>query len=140
MTTTSAPIIKMRFERTTGGIKMSEAQGIVLSESTALVLHPVMNLSVARRRLAEFQEFVKDYLHEDEDFGTIPGTPKATLYKPGADKLCELYGLSDSYSILSKVEDWDRGLFDYTIECSLVHCQSGAVVACGVWSGGGHVT
>jgi hypothetical protein len=84
--------------------------------------------------LSEFQEFVKDYLHEDEDFGLIPGTPKKTLYKPGADKLCELYGLSDSYSILSKVEDWDRGLFDYVIECSLVHRQTGQLVSSGLGS------
>lgn len=87
----------------------------------ALVLSPVMNLEVAKKRLAEFQEFVKFYLQEGEDFGVIPGTNKPTLYKPGADKLCELYGLGDSYRILTQVEDFtaDPPLFDYTIECQL---------------------
>jgi ribosomal protein L37AE/L43A len=71
--------------------------------------------------LAEFQEFVRSYLEEDTDFGTIPGTPKPTLFKAGADKLCELYGLSDQYRILAQVEDFNRvpELFDYTLECQL---------------------
>src|SRR5580698_1964993 len=85
------------------------------------VLSPVMSLELAKKRLIEFQSFVREYLREGEDFGTIPGTPKPTLYKPGADKLCELYGLSDNYEILTQVEDFkaDPPLFDYTIKCTL---------------------
>jgi hypothetical protein len=82
-------------------------------------LTPVMDLTLAKSRLAEFQKFVKEYMVEGEDYGQIPGTPKPTLYKPGADKLCELYGLSDSYRILNRVVDFDSGLFDYEIECTL---------------------
>ena len=86
-----------------------------------LVLAPVMDIALAKKRLAEFQEFVRDYLVEDEDFGTIPNTQKPTLYKPGADKLCELYGLADSYRILTEVEDFfsTPALFHYKIECCL---------------------
>jgi hypothetical protein len=98
------------------------------------ILQPVMNLQIAKQRLAEFQTFVKDYLKENEDYGTIPGTPKPTLYKPGADKLCELYGLGDSYDIIDKVEDFDRGLFDYTIRCTLVRLRSGVAVSTGLGS------
>ena len=83
-------------------LAMREEGGLMAQDD---ILSPVMNLAVAKRRLAEFQEFVKDYLKEGEDFGIIPGTPKPTLLKPGADKLCELYGLADSYRILDKVED-----------------------------------
>ena len=82
-------------------------------------LTPLMNLTVAKSRLAEFQQFVKEYMVEGEDYGQIPGTPKKTLYKPGADKLCELYGLSDSYRVIDRLVDFDRGLFDYEIECTL---------------------
>lgn len=100
------------------------------------VLQPVMNLEVAKKRLAEFQAFVKDYLKEGEDFGTIPGTPKPTLLKPGADKLCELYGLSDSYEIVDKVEDFDAHppLFDYTIRCTLTRIRTGVPVSSGLGS------
>lgn len=103
---------------------------------TGLVLSPVMNLEVAKRRLVEFQTFVKGYLIEGEDFGTIPGTPKPTLLKPGADKLCELYGLADDYEILTQVEQFnaDPPLFDYTIRCRLTARRDGRLVATGVGS------
>jgi hypothetical protein len=93
-------------------------------------LTPVMDLTLAKARLAEFQRFVDDYMVKDEDYGQIPGTPKPTLYKPGADKLCELYGLSDSYKILNRMVDFESGLFDYEIECEL--SRDGIVVATGL--------
>ncbi len=95
-------------------------------------LTPVMNLTLAKSRLAEFQQFVREYMVEGEDYGLIPGTPKKTLYKPGADKLCELYGLSDSYRIIDRLVDFDRGLFDYEIECTL--SRDGQPVATGLGS------
>jgi hypothetical protein len=87
--------------------------------SPSRTLTPIMNITLAKSRLAEFQQFVKEYMVEGEDYGQIPGTQKPTLYKPGADKLCELYGLSDSYRILNRLVDFDSGLFDYEIECTL---------------------
>jgi hypothetical protein len=81
-------------------------------------LTPVMDLQLAKARLKEFQAFVAGYLKEGEDYGTIPGTPKPTLYKSGADKLCELYGLADIYDIKGTI-DWDKGLFDYEVCCKL---------------------
>jgi hypothetical protein len=98
------------------------------------VLQPVMSLQLAKQRLAEFQGFVKEYLREGEDFGTIPGTPKPTLYKPGADKLCELYGLSDSYEIVDKTEDFDASLFDYTIKCVLTRIRTQLPISTGLGS------
>lgn len=102
----------------------------------SLVLTPVMNIDVAKKRLAEFQEFVRGYLIEGEDFGTIPGTPKPTLLKPGADKLCELYGLADDYEILTQVEKFegDPALFDYTVKCVLTSRRDGRLVATGLGS------
>lgn len=115
---------------------MSEDSDIVVyqsSQESALVLTPVMNLEVAKQRLAEFQSFVKGYLQDGEDYGTIPGTPKPTLYKPGADKLCELYGLSDTYpdERMTRVERWemDPPLFDYEITCVLISRRNGQVIS-----------
>src|SRR5688572_15251827 len=34
---------------------------------------------------------------EGEDYGVIPGTKKPTLLKPGAEKICNVYGLVPSF-------------------------------------------
>jgi hypothetical protein len=101
-------------------------------DTDAYLIAPVMNLAVAKQRLKEFREFVQEYLVENEDYGVIPGTQKPTLYKPGADKLCEIYGLADDYVIVQQVEDYDRGLFDYTMKCNLTKKGSGIFVASGL--------
>lgn len=101
-------------------------------------LHPVMDLDTAKRRLLEFQQFIKFYLRDGEDYGVIPGTGKPTLLKPGADKLCELYGLADTYpdARIHRVEDWAKEppLFDYEVTCVLIHKSSGIVVGEGMGS------
>jgi len=133
---------------------MSEQEGqmevkaeIVRQEITPqeVMLTPCVNLQTAVARLHSFQEFVKGYLveatytegiEENGDYGIIPGTKKKTLLKPGADKLCELYGLADEYAIVPEFsrEDWDRQppLFDYTVYCTLRNKRTGRVDANGM--------
>jgi hypothetical protein len=113
---------------------MSTTDLVRSAPADAYLISPVMDLAAAKQRLLEFQSFVKDYLVEGEDFGTIPGTPKPTLLKPGADKLCELYGLSDDYEFIERVEDYDRGIFDYTIKCILTSRRHGVMVSAGFGS------
>ena len=112
---------------------VTQPEALMITDSDVnLVLMPTMNLAIAKQRLHEFQQFVAECMVEGEDYGTIPSTPKPTLYKPGADKLCELYGLSDSYTILAKTEDFDRGLFDYTVECCLTSRRSNQFISSGL--------
>lgn len=99
-----------------------------------LALTPVFDLDTAKKRLHELQEFVRFYMNEGEDYGTIPGTPKPTLYKPGADKLCDIYGIADTYRISNRTEDWSKNLFDYEVECTLVNKRDGHLVATGLGS------
>lgn len=53
-------------------------------------------LKKGRERVRQIQ---RELLEEgiDKDYGKIPGTPKPTLLKPGAEKLCLFYGLVPSY-------------------------------------------
>lgn len=99
-----------------------------------LALAPVFDLDTAKKRLEELQKFVKFYMNEGEDFGTIPGTPKPTLYKAGADKLCDIYAIADTYRISNRTEDWSKNLFDYEVECTLVNKRDGHLVATGLGS------
>ena len=48
-------------------------------------------LKLGRERIARVQ---REYMNEDEDYGLIPNTPKPTLFKSGAEKLAQLYGLA----------------------------------------------
>jgi len=87
-----------------------------------------------RHRIAELQDFVKQYMVEGEDYGVIPGTAKPTLLKPGAEKLCDVYGFQRLFQTMNRVEDWEHGLFHYEVRADLVNARSGLVVAQGFGS------
>lgn len=86
---------------------------------------PVMERQDAIDRYNAIVDFVKDTMKEDLDFGTIPGTNKPTLYKPGAEKLGTLFGLTSRFEIIEEVEDWtgsehnDEPFFYYKFVCRL---------------------
>lgn len=114
---------------------------IARQDRSSVLLMPVMNVEMALSRLKEFQSFCAEYLQESKDggqdggdYGIIPGTKKKTLLKSGAEKLCEIYGLADTYEVMSKVENWDTGLFDYTLKCILTSRRDDSLVGTGVGS------
>ncbi len=79
----------------------------VLPPQDDLAIMPVMNLAQAKKRYKQMVAFVKEIMIEDLDFGTIPGTQKPTLYKPGAEKLSTFFGLRKTFVLLDKIEHWD---------------------------------
>lgn len=87
-------------------------------------------LDEAAQRFKDFKAFVKHQMVEDEDFGTIPGTAKPTLYKPGAEKLCNIFGLAPQFEEVRTVEDWDDpGFFYYAYNCRLFNKRTGQIEA-----------
>lgn len=75
-------------------------------------------------------EFVKGVLQRDVDFGVIPGTKRPTLLKPGAEKLCKLFGLRPVPELVRCIEDFERPLFHYHYRVALLNRQ-GEIVAAG---------
>lgn len=73
----------------------------------------------AKRRLVQLQSFVRSVMHKGEDYGRIPGTQKDTLYKAGAEKLSEIYGLSPEYLVEVATENWEAMFFYFRIRCIL---------------------
>ena len=120
----------------------SQSQSLVRRASSDVVLMPVMDIHLAKQRLTELQQFCAEYLQESTDggndggdYGIIPGAgKKKVLFKSGGEKLTDIYGLAARYVIMSKVEEWDRGLFDFTIQCELHRKTDEMFVGSGVGS------
>ncbi len=70
-------------------------------------------------KIGQFQKVVQSQLRQNHDFGVIPGTPKPTLLKPGAEKILMLLGLRSEFAIADSTRDFDKGFFQYQVCCSL---------------------
>ena len=100
-----------------------------MDENTALTVvqplavMPIMSIRDAVDRHKQMVGFVQEIMHEGTDFGTIPGTNKPTLYKPGAEKLTTFFGLVPRFVVIEKTEEWGEGehepLFYYWFKCEL---------------------
>ena len=70
-------------------------------------------------KIGQFQGMVRNSLRENQDYGRIPGTPKPTLLKPGAEKILMLLGMRSTFGIVDSTRDFDKGFFQYQVKCSL---------------------
>lgn len=104
---------------------------------------PVFSVQQAVERKKMVNQFISGVLVETEDYGTIPGTStKKVLLKPGAEKLCSIFGLSVTYSEDKIIEDWtgaEHGgepLFYYSYRCQLSRggrFMGEAIGSCNSW-------
>lgn len=103
---------------------MNEAMTVT---NSAAVLMPAMSVKQAVERYSALVGFVKELMREGTDFGTVPGTDKPTLLKPGAEKLTTFFGLTKRFTIIEKDEDWTgerhggEAFFYYLYRCQLFH-------------------
>lgn len=67
----------------------------------------------ALKAYKSLQDIMKKVLVEGTDYGIIPGTPKPSLYKPGAENLLRFYGLGHTVEKVDSVQDWESGFFYY---------------------------
>lgn len=91
---------------------------------------PLLSVEQAVERKSQINEFIGKVLKEGDDFGKMPGDQrrdaKKVLLKPGAEKLCSIFGLAPQYLEDKIVEDWtgkDHGgepLFYYAYKCQLM--------------------
>ena len=70
------------------------------------VFMPAMSMEIALARRAAIVEFTRRIMVKDQDFGEIPGTNKPTLLKPGAEKLCNFFGLEPEFTPIIEEIDW----------------------------------
>lgn len=84
------------------------------------------------QKISDLHELIQSMLSKDYDYGVIPGTAKPTLLKPGAEKICMLFGLTPRYEFLQNIEDYNNKFFSYSFKCILLKNES--IVAEGVGS------
>ena len=72
------------------------------------------------QKINNFQQVVRANLNQNSDFGIIPGTPKPTLLKPGAEKILMMLGLQSQFEIADSTRDFEQGFFQYQIRCRLI--------------------
>ena len=94
-----------------------------------LLPKPAMTLDEAKQRIALLRLFVQEMLVPGQDYGLIPGCKKPSLLKPGAEKLCDIFGFAKHVVVLHQVEDWERGVFAYTVKVILVSKGTGLTEA-----------
>jgi hypothetical protein len=67
---------------------------------------PVMSIDQALERRQAIVQATQKLMQEGVDYGKIPGGDKPALLQPGADKLCNLFGLVVKYEVTKCEEDW----------------------------------
>jgi hypothetical protein len=103
----------------------------------------VFSVQQAVERKKMVNQFIGGVLVESEDYGAIPGaSQKKVLLKPGAEKLCSIFGLSVTYTEDKIIEDWTgaehggESLFYYSYRCQLSRggrFMGEAIGSCNSW-------
>lgn len=101
-----------------------------MTESIAIYNAPTESLTVGdiKKQVSTIQELMRDIMHEGEHYGTIPGTPKPTLYKGGAEKLCLIFRLDPEYD---SIQTYNESHLTVKSKCTLYHIASGNRIASG---------
>lgn len=92
------------------------------------------SLEQAKERITMLQSFIKEMMVEGVDYGLLPKTDKRCLFKSGAEKLCDIFGFSKKIEIVSRIEDFEKGIFHYEVKAILVNKRNGDIEAEGVGS------
>lgn len=110
---------------------MNEVIEMPRRESAGLVAGEVHRFSLGeiRERVNLVQEVMRGIMKRDTHYGTIPGTPKPTLYKPGAEVLCVTFRIAQEYQIIDLS---DALTARFRVTCVGRHQVSGIVLGEGV--------
>lgn len=102
------------------------------SKTVSVVPDFAITLNDARNRIELLQNFVKEMMVSNIDYGLIPNCNKPSLFKSGAEKLCDIFGFSKQIEVINRVEDWEKALFHYEIKTILINKRTGLIEAEGI--------
>lgn len=105
--------------------------GLVKSHGAVILADQLATVTEQRALLVKF---VHENLREGVDYGTIPGTPKPCLYKPGAEKLTDLYRCTAEPEVEKDTEDWEKGFFYYRYKVRIISRETSVCLGVGIGS------
>lgn len=97
-----------------------------MSDETSLMVSSERSVEDVRRQVSKIQELMRSVMHDGEHYGTIPGTSKPSLLKPGAEKLCFVFRLAPLFEI--EQTDQANGHREYRIICRLKSIGTDTIV------------
>lgn len=109
----------------TNAVALRDSQGVAHVNGGAVDLAsafmPVMQMQQAVQRYNALLAFTQEIMKAGKDYGTIPGVDKPSLFKPGAEKLCNFFGLTPKFVVVKETEQWegDEPFFYYWYKCQL---------------------
>ena len=89
-------------------LEKSESTAVQTSVRAMGLLRPIAAPNDVLVAQNETRAMVKEALKKDRDYGVIPGTDKAALLKPGAERLALAFGLAPRFRIVEHEIDHDR--------------------------------
>lgn len=87
------------------------------------------DLDAIRERISILKSFVQSQMVQDVDYGTIPGTPKPSLYQPGAQKLARLFGLTVRKERTFQEIEKETNFAMFTYRADVYHARSNQLIA-----------
>jgi hypothetical protein len=109
---------------------------------TARDFSPIFSVQEAVERKRMMNAFIQSVMVEGEDYGKPAYSDRKVLLKPGAEKLCSIFGLSPTYAEDKVIEDWTgvqhggEPLFYYSYRCQLSRggrFMGEAIGSCNSW-------
>lgn len=108
--------------------KVAEQTEALERRTTTDALAPLSATAVVKHAML-IQQIMKALMKDGTHYGTIPGTPKPTLYQPGAQKLAVAFRFVPTYAV--EREDLPGGHRGYEVTCSLA-MPDGVLVSTGL--------
>jgi hypothetical protein len=106
-----------------------DSANVVISDSPQEMS---IKLTEMKQKINLVQRFFKEVMIQNQDYGVIQGTDKPTLLKPGAEKLCELYGYVPTIKHIEEKHNREIGFYYARVTLALIHKSTGYLAAEGV--------
>jgi len=115
----------MNMREETDNVRKAIKEEIEALEAT----YKPLPISQIKWQLGQTQTLMREVLQNGHHYGTIPGCPKPTLLKPGAEILAQMYHLSPD----SEITDLSReGVIRYQVKVKLTSRQTGKFIGTGI--------